>query len=147
VPAERPTAVMDTNVFVSGLLGGGTTSALLDAWLDQRFDLVTSRELLEELADVISRPRFSGLILADERNGLLELIFQQGIIVESTIETPLCRDPKDYPVMAAAIAGHADFLVTGDADLLHDARLRLEMSALGTEVLDVRQFLDALGGV
>ena len=67
---------MDTNVFVSGLLGGGTTSVLLDAWLDQRFDLVTSRELLEELVDVISRPRFSGLILADERNRLLELICQ-----------------------------------------------------------------------
>jgi putative PIN family toxin of toxin-antitoxin system len=79
---------MDTNVFVSGLLGGGTTSALLDAWLDQRFDLVTSRELLEELADVISRPRFGGLILVDERNRLLELICQQAIIVESTIETP-----------------------------------------------------------
>ena len=106
---------------------------------------MTSRELLEELADVISRPRFGGLILADERNRLLELICQQAIIVESTIETPLCRDPKDYPVMAAAIAGHADFLVTGDADLLDDAQLRLEMSALGTEVLDVRQFLDALG--
>jgi predicted nucleic acid-binding protein len=49
--------------------------------------------------------------------------------------------------MAAAIAGHADFLVTGDADLLDDAQLRQEMSALGTEVLDLRQFLDALGGV
>jgi putative PIN family toxin of toxin-antitoxin system len=98
------------------------------------------------LAEVISRPRFRGLILASERDRLLELICQHALIVESTVETSLCRDPKDYPVMAAAIAGQAEFLVTGDADLLDDPQLRVEMSALGTQVVGVRQFLDALGG-
>jgi predicted nucleic acid-binding protein len=46
VPAERRRLVLDSNVFVSDLLGGSTTSALLDAWVDHRVDLVTSRELL-----------------------------------------------------------------------------------------------------
>jgi putative PIN family toxin of toxin-antitoxin system len=144
VPAERPRLVLDTNVFVSGLLGGSTTSALLDAWLDHRVEIVTSRKLLEELAEVISRPRFRSLILSSERDRLLELICQHALIVEPTSETPLCRDPKDYPVMAAAIAGRAEFLVTGDLDLLDDPQLRTEMSALGTQVVGVRQLLELL---
>ncbi|MGQ9625849.1 MAG: putative toxin-antitoxin system toxin component, PIN family [Anaerolineae bacterium] len=135
MPKGLPRVVIDTNVLVSGLLGGETTAQVIERWLESRFILITSEALLEELAKVIARPKLAMLIP-------LELICWQAFLAESAVETPLCRDARDYPVLSAAIAGDADFLITGDKDLKDDTQLQSEMAALGVKILDVRTFLD-----
>lgn len=55
------------------------------------------------------------------------------------------RDPGDAPVVAAAVAGRADAIVTGDADLLDDAELREWLTARGVRLLSPSELLDGLG--
>jgi len=136
--------VLDTNLFIRGLLKGKVTAPLIDAWLDGQFVLVTSPELLEELTEVVARPRLRAVIHAEDSDKLLELICRQAVIVYPDVQPPLCRDPDDYPVLAAAIAGQADYLVTGDDDLRDDPQLKAEMAALGVKILSVPEFLHVL---
>lgn len=53
-----PRVVVDTNLFVRGLLKGPHTLPLIQAWKEERFTLVTSEALLAELFEVLARPRF-----------------------------------------------------------------------------------------
>jgi len=56
----------------------------------------------------------------------------------------ICRDPDDYPVLGSAIAGQADFIVTGDDDLKDDPRLKRKMTAFGVEIMNAPEFLALL---
>ena len=110
--------VIDTNIFVSALLGSKNSCHILDAFLDGKFDLVISEELLHELADVTTRPKFSGLILQKESESLLELLEDDAERVSSKEKLRICRDPKDNTILECAIAGKVDVVVSGDKDLL-----------------------------
>jgi predicted nucleic acid-binding protein len=61
-----------------------------------------------------------------------------------TTTPPRCQDPKDEPVLATAIDGRADAIVSGDADLRADDRLRKEMAEYGVEIWGVEGFLSRL---
>jgi predicted nucleic acid-binding protein len=100
--------------------------------------------LLEELTEVVAHPRLRVLIPVEDSDKLLELICHQAVIVYPDVQPPLCRDPDDYPVLAAAIAGKADYLVSGDDDLRDDPRLKAEMAELGVEIISVPEFLRVL---
>jgi predicted nucleic acid-binding protein len=54
------------------------------------------------------------------------------------------RDAEDAPVVAAAVAGRADAIVTGDADLLDDAALREWLTERGVRLLSPRELLEEL---
>jgi len=54
------------------------------------------------------------------------------------------RDPRDAPVVAAAIAGHAEVIVTGDRDLLEDEELRAWLTVRDVEVLSPAELLERL---
>jgi uncharacterized protein len=57
---------------------------------------------------------------------------------------PHCRDPKDLPVLATAIDGKAEIIVSGDDDLRADAELRVAMETYGVQLLGVNSFLEYL---
>ena len=57
---------------------------------------------------------------------------------------PRCRDPKDHPILATAIDGKADAIVSGDADLRADDKLRAEMEARRVELWGVNTLLAKL---
>ena len=116
-----PTTVVDTNVFVSGAICPiGAPRRVLRAWFDRRFLLLLSDEQHAELIDVFGRPR----IAAQFRLGAEELAALFAGLAAAT-RAPLraqlpvqVRDPKDAHSLAAALGGDADYLVTGDDDLL-----------------------------
>lgn len=110
-------AVLDTNVLLSGRLGQATRP-LLVALFAGRFHLVTSRPLLHELTYVLSRPRWRRVLISAECQELLVLIRDEAVMVIPTRPITVCRDPEDNALLETALAGHADCLVTGDADLL-----------------------------
>ncbi len=98
-------AVIDTNLFVRGLLKGPITMPLVLAWLEGRFQVVTSEKLLAELFEVLACPKFSRYFTGDDVRELGQLIYERAEVVEPSAHVTLCRDPKDNIFLDVAIAG------------------------------------------
>lgn len=133
--------VVDTNIWIRTLLGGSVTLPVLEAWRARRFQVVTSEPLLAELEDVWQRPRLKKHIEEEDARELLDQLRWSGILVAPTTVPPQCRDPKDHAFLATAIDGQADAIVSGDADLRADDKLRAEMAKYGIELWGVDTLL------
>jgi putative PIN family toxin of toxin-antitoxin system len=102
-------------------------------------DVVISWDLAAELRDVLERPKIRRHELADEDvRDLLSLTARDLPAVDVDVEV---RDADDVPVVAAAVAGRADVIVTGDRDLLDDPELGEWLRARGIEVLTPAELL------
>ena len=117
--------VLDTNVLVSGLLyPGGPPSRLVKAWRAGAFDLVISDFVIDELtriwAHLASRLNASPNDLADfiDTIGVRAELLRIDAAMLAQASTAGLRDPDDLPVLALLIGSGADYLVTGDKDLL-----------------------------
>ena len=113
--------VLDTNVVVSALLWGGTPYRLILAAADGNIELCTSPALLLELREVLAREHLASR-LAQQRSSVEQAI---GFYIELAVNvSPLVTprvvpgDADDDHVIAAALAGKADFVVSGDRHLL-----------------------------
>ncbi len=115
-------AVIDTNVFVSGLmLPKSTPGRIINAWRSGHFSLVLSEPTLAEISTVLSYPKIRRRIDWNDdaiSRYVMLLRFEAEIsdIRKTTAHVP--RDGKDNMVLATLLASKADCLVTGDADLL-----------------------------
>ena len=133
--------VIDTNIWIRALLGGRVTLPVLKAWQAGKFQVVVSQALLDELDKVWQRPRLKNRIHAEHAKDLLEQLNWRGIMVELTTIPPRCRDPKDHPVLSTAIDGRAAAIVSGDADLRDDDKLRTEMEKYGVKLWGIDSLL------
>ncbi len=118
---KRIKVVVDTNIFVSGIIvPQGTSFELLEVWRRKEYILLISEVLLKELENVLRRPKFIKYHLTEEKiNGLLQLIIKKSIKVSpSPTFSATIRDPKDEMILSTALDGNADYLITGDKDLL-----------------------------
>lgn len=114
-------AVVDASILVRALIKPqGTVGPVLRRLLDGGYILIYSEPLLEELVDILSRPRIRDKYhLGDEDiETVLLLILLRGDAVVPNRRITVCRDPKDNKVLEAAVAGGADVIVSGDEDLL-----------------------------
>ena len=95
-----------------------------------------SMETLEELQSVLIRPKFDNYIPLGKRLVFYESLRRTAVLIESVAPISACRDPKDDKFLALALTGKADFILTGDQDLLvlHPFR--------GVDILSPRQYLD-----
>ncbi|MBI5303093.1 MAG: putative toxin-antitoxin system toxin component, PIN family [Chloroflexi bacterium] len=142
---STPRVVIDTNLFVRGLMNGPVTRPLIEAWKQKRFTLVTSEALLTEIVTVLARPKFRRYFALADVTELVQLIVEQGEIVEPTVRLQLCRDPKDNVFLDIAVTGHCNFLVTGDDDLKGDDALKSKMqNTYGVSILSAPEFIRAL---
>jgi putative PIN family toxin of toxin-antitoxin system len=126
--------VVDTNLWIRVLLGGRKTLPILEAWREGKFKPICSETLVTELDAVWRRPRLRQHIAVQDAEDLIEQLRLRSIMVELKTIPPRCRDPKDQPVLATAIDGYADAIVTGDDDLRADETLRHEMAAYGVQL-------------
>jgi putative PIN family toxin of toxin-antitoxin system len=136
--------VVDTNIWIRALLAGRATLPVLEAWRAGRFQVVISQPLLDELDRVWQRPRLKMRIDPSQARLLLAQLRWKGIWVTPTTVPPRCRDPRDHPVLAAAIDGTATAIVSGDADLRADDGLRAEMAKYGIEIWGIETMLARL---
>ncbi len=137
-------ALLDTNVWVSSFINpSGSPARVVRAWRDGRYQVVISLPLLEELSDVLTRPRLTRRypILAQDVEEFLQLLIQRSQIVVPTGSVRECRDPDDDLVLETAILGHAQYAVTRDDDIKRDLNLIERLQARGVIVLSVQQFL------
>ena len=114
--------VIDTNLFVSGsILKRGNPYELLEAWRRKGFVLLISEALQTEISEVLIRPEIKKKyhLTDQEVKDTLRLLQTDGLLTSPAPTLPVAlRDPKDEKVLALAIGGEADYLVTGDGDLL-----------------------------
>ena len=137
--------LVDTNVLISYLLRpdtSGTVQAILRAFLEDRFTLLVPGALLQELlVTVRGRRRLAKRIPHQDLANFIAVLEEFGEGVEEISEPipKVTRDPKDDYLLAYALVGEADYLITGDKDLLE-----LQGQVAGLDILTPAQFIDVL---
>jgi len=135
--------VIDTNVLISGLFGikDAPSAQILSAIRTQKFIMVTCPLILEEIADVINRDRIIKLtkMSVNERSDFIDkLIERSDVTAGRQLSQVVGRDIKDDKFLACAVEGKADYIVTGDEDLL------LLKEYEGVKIVAPRKFLEVL---
>lgn len=110
--------VLDTNVIISGLIFPESAPGRVLTYVMAEMTLLQSVLTLDELADVLRRPKFDRWISKETRARAFSSISRSSRLVEAPLAITLCRDDKDNHLLELARAGEAGFLVSGDDDLL-----------------------------
>jgi uncharacterized protein len=128
--------VLDTNILVSAVLA--KTSKARQA-LNKAQDIgkiLMSSSVLLEIEEVLFRPKFDKYVTTIERRFFLSNFLKTVEFVEVGEIVKICRDPKDDKILALALNGKADYIITGDQDLLI---LKLFE---GVEIITIDEFLN-----
>mgnify|MGYP001271622487 FL=1 len=115
---NRPERVIiDTNLWISFLISHNYTE-LDEILIKRECVLIFGDELLEEFLTVIKRPKFKNFFSLEDTINLIETIQDYAEFIEVTTQVNVCRDNKDNFLLSLAKDSNADFLLTGDRDLL-----------------------------
>lgn len=135
-------AVVDTNIMIRAVIKPlGTVGPVIVRLREGKYQLIYSQQLLDELIAKLALPRIREKYDVDDETveDILALVALRGELVEPTRKVKVCRDPKDDMVIEAALAGKAQYVVTGDNDLL----TLKEFETI--RFITPRDFLDELG--
>jgi putative PIN family toxin of toxin-antitoxin system len=133
--------VLDANVIVSAAVWGGNPRKIIKRVADGLDTLFITKDIVDELEDVLRRPMFG---LNDDEVELRiaeieELSKKVAVSPEHRI-TDACRDSDDNTYLECAIAAGADYIITGDKDLL------VFKEYGGVKIVNARSYLDIVGG-
>jgi putative PIN family toxin of toxin-antitoxin system len=109
--------VIDTNIWISFLIGK-LLSNLDKLIFDKKVEIITCNQQISELFDVISKPKLIKYFSTQDIKRLFHFISSTSKFVNLNNELKICRDPKDDFLLEMSVIGNADFLITGDKDLL-----------------------------
>jgi len=122
MPSQRPSKVIiDTNLWISFLIGKELQN-LKDLIVDARIRLVSTDQLINELKLVTSREKLKKYFEPEKVTDLISLLEIISEKVKIKKIKQICRDPKDDFLLALSKVSKADFLITGDKDLLEIKR-------------------------
>lgn len=114
--------VLDTNVLISGLmLPDSIPGKIVSAWRNAHFDLLLSDPQLAEIAKVLAYPKIAHRLqweIHQIEQFVLLLRFKTHIVEIKQVEAEVPDDPDDNMILATFLAGRAEYLVSGDSDLL-----------------------------
>lgn len=129
--------VLDTNLWISFLIT--KDFSFLDKYIENRkVKLVFSEELIQEFLAVSSRPKFKKYFTDKDVERLFLIFDKFGVLAKVTSELELCRDHKDNFLLNLATDSKADYLVTGDKDLLEIKNLNK------TKILTIKELIEEL---
>jgi putative PIN family toxin of toxin-antitoxin system len=117
MPNKRDRVILDTNLWISFLITKNY-SKLDKLIFAGNCVLLFSKELIEEFISVANRPKFRKYFSPTDIEDILEAIDEYAEFVNVKSATTICRDPKDNFLLSLSIDGQADYLLTGDNDLL-----------------------------
>ena len=115
---DRIKVVIDTNIFISAFLGSKNAKLLLKEIINDEFILIMSTEQLNEIREVLNRPKFEKYITPGEIDELVTLLSMKISIPAIYDKIKDCRDIKDNMILEEAVYGNAQYIITGDEDLL-----------------------------
>lgn len=127
--------VLDTNIFISGLLYGGNCERILRLFKDEHIELLISPQTHAEVLRKLPNFRL-GEDYIDRQNTQIQT---KATKVTPQIKVDVCRDPKDNMFLELTQEGKADYLITGDKDLL------TLKSFKGTLIVTPKEFLKIVG--
>jgi putative PIN family toxin of toxin-antitoxin system len=81
-------------------------------------EVLSSLELLEELSEALGRDKFNRYVTSEEREEFLESLIERIELITPVGTIQVCRDPKDDMVLSLALTGKANYIISGDNDLL-----------------------------
>ncbi|MCY7334214.1 MAG: putative toxin-antitoxin system toxin component, PIN family [Pseudanabaena sp. CAN_BIN31] len=110
--------VIDTNVLISGLLSSNSILQKIFDYATSQATLLMSDVVQAEIENVISRHKFKKYISPEKQIKFLAALAEQVELILINQQIRECRDPKDDKFLELAICGTADYIITGDADLL-----------------------------
>ncbi len=111
--------VIDTNIWVSMALGSRAVSEYMAQLIEQpSVSLYASAELLDELTTTLSKPKLQRYLSKIRTQRLFDLIWLKCQFVNPTVSVHVCRDPKDDFIINLALTVDAQYIITGDDDLL-----------------------------
>jgi putative PIN family toxin of toxin-antitoxin system len=140
-------AVVDTNIWVSAFIAPhGHPAKVLAALMGGRFEAIFPRAILDELFNVLNRPRIAKKYRLHPGAIAVYVVALEatGEVVMITGDVCVSRDAKDDMVIEAAIVGGADVIVSGDGDVRLDLDVIKYLAAKGVGVMSARQFLEVL---
>jgi uncharacterized protein len=129
--------ILDTNLWISFLIS--KDFSFLDNFIEKgRIILIFSDELFSEFISVSERPKLQKYFSKNDIKHLTQIINRYGLLVTVTTDLNECRDYKDNFLLNLAIDSKADYIATGDKDLL-------EIKKIGeTKILTIRELLDEM---
>lgn len=135
--------VVDTNIFVSALLSPtGAPAQVLRAWRERRFLLLTSADIIAEVAETLSRfiGRSPYAVTPDDVDGIVALLKNDALEIPggADVSDAGIPDPDDLVFLACALGGQADVIVSGDKHLKSLGAYR------GIPILTTRDFITTL---
>ncbi len=120
MPLSKIKVIIDTNIWVSFLIGKTITAYFNKFLKDKRFEILSSQELYLEIKEVLFRPKFSKYIKHDEIENFLQIYLIATTLIDVTSKVKSSSDIDDDFLLALAKDGKANFLITGDKPhLLH----------------------------
>jgi putative PIN family toxin of toxin-antitoxin system len=132
-------AILDPGVLVSAAIAPhGVCGRLLQSALDQQFELIACPLLLNELEEVLLRPKFRRYLTEEQARDYAALV--AGVVEEHSdpaVEAGATADPDDDYLVALARASGADYLISGDAHLL-------AVAVDDLKILSPRNFVETL---
>ena len=134
-------AVIDTNLFISGLFAGkGYSSQLQDLWVSGAFELAVSEKILKEIENTLLKPHIhKRLFLEDgEEASIISLIREKAFVVTADLyqTDKIKADPSDNKFLACALEVKADYIVSGDNHLLELKHFH------GIQIVDAKAFIE-----
>ena len=117
MPKRIKRVIIDTNLWISFLITNNL-NILSELFLFERFQIIFSDELFNEFLDVARRPKFKKYFDEKSVQLLIQNISEKLEFIEVPSAINICRDLKDNFILALSIDGNADYIVTGDKDLL-----------------------------
>lgn len=126
--------IIDTNLWISFLITKDY-SKLDEIIFSKQSVIIFSDELLNEFLEVARRPKFRRFFPTSLIEEILDTIDEYAEFVTVGTKIEICRDPKDNFLLSLSVDGQADFLITGDSDLL-------ELKRFGeTSIIAITEFL------
>ncbi|MBN2009443.1 putative toxin-antitoxin system toxin component, PIN family [candidate division KSB1 bacterium] len=125
--------IIDTNLWISFLIGRKLRT-LKKLIVNQNIEIIMTEQLLQEIEIVTSRPKFRQYFDQNKIHELIRFLKLITTIIPIISDIQQCRDPKDNFLLSLAVDSHADYLLTGDRDLLEIGHIK------STKIISVSDF-------
>ncbi len=110
--------VLDTNILISALLVKNSTPFKVIKIVETIGVTLYSSETLQEINQVLKRKKFDKYLTSEEKQEFIVKLVKKSELVKIQEVIDVCRDSKDNKFLEVAVSGQADFIITGDKDLL-----------------------------